>query len=226
MLKSQIESVLFVSSNAINLEKLKRFFKVETEELKAALENLKNEYSADSGRGVMLLIQEHSEEMKNEYQIVSNTENLEIVQKFLKLSDSVDLTKIALETLTIIAYRGPVKRTELEYVRGVNSRQILNQLLSRELVIEVEPDVFESSIKFLQIMGLNNLEDLSNYENLHNLNLMPEIENHGEKLENDIVETQGEEEIKNKKEEIVFEKNVETQSRIEPGMTASDENEE
>lgn len=184
MLKSQIESVLFVSSNAINLEKLKRFFKVETEELKAALEELKNEYSADSDRGVMLLTQEHSDEMKNEYQIVSNTENLEIVQKFLKLSDSVDLTKIALETLTIIAYRGPVKRTELEYVRGVNSRQILNQLLSRELVIEVEPDVFESSIKFLQIMGLNKLEDLSNYENLHNLNLMPDMEKHGEKLEN------------------------------------------
>ena len=184
MLKSQIESVLFVSSNAINLEKLKRFFKVEIEELKQALDELKKEYSVDSGRGVMFLVQEHSDEMKNEYQIVSNTENLEIVQKFLKLSDSVDLTKIALETLTIIAYRGPIKRTELEYVRGVNSRQILNQLLSRELIIEVEPDVFESSIKFLQIMGLNNLEDLSNYENLHNLNLMPEMEDHGEKLEN------------------------------------------
>jgi len=184
MLKSQIESVLFVSSNAINLEKLKRFFKVEIEELKQALDELKKEYSVDSGRGVMLLVQEHSDEMKNEYQIVSNTENLEIVQKFLKLSDSVDLTKIALETLTIIAYRGPIKRTELEYVRGVNSRQILNQLLSRELIIEVEPDVFESSIKFLQIMGLNNLEDLSNYENLHNLNLMPEMEDNGEKLEN------------------------------------------
>lgn len=172
MLKAQLESLLFLSPNPISFGKLKDFLKVEELELEETLQSLRADYA--EGRGVLLLVQEHQDKQKNEYQFVSVPEHADFVQKFFRLQDGVDLTKTAIETLTIVAYRGPVKRTEIEYVRGVNSRQILNQLLSRDLVVEVDEDVFETSGRFLQLLGLTKLEDLDNYESLHNLSLMEE----------------------------------------------------
>lgn len=174
MLKSQLETMLFLSSNPVSFLKLKEFFKVDNDELLSTLKELQADYAM--GHGVLLLAQEHQDILKNEYQFVSVPENLELAQRFFHLQEGVDLSKTAIETLTIVAYRGPVKRTEIEYVRGVNSRQILNQLLSRDLVVEVAEDVFEVSARFLQLMGLTNLSDLDNYENLHNLSLMEKPE--------------------------------------------------
>jgi len=173
MLKKKLETLLLLSANSIKLNKFKKFFKEKPEKLIEILLELKSDYEK-AEHGIMLLVNEHSDILENEYQFVSIPENKEMVKKFFSLQDGVELTKTAIETLTIIAYRGPVKRTELEYIRGVNSRQILNQLLSRDLVIEVEDDVFEVSVKFLKLLGLKTLKDLDNYENLHNLSLLEE----------------------------------------------------
>jgi len=171
MLKSQVETLLFVSGAPLSFERLLEFLEADEHELKNVLLELESEYSADSGKGFFLLRKDYDDEFLREYQFVTPEANQEIVKTFLKWNENLDLSKTAIEALTIIAYRGPLERTALDYIRGVNSRQIVNQLIAKGLVQEVKPDVFEVTIRFLRLLGLNAIQDLPNYQELNKFEL-------------------------------------------------------
>ena len=166
---SIVESVLFVASKPLVVVKIAKSLGVEKEKIEEALNSLENKYVAISGI--------HLVRIGDSVQLVSNPENTEFVEKFVKTEFKEDLTKAQLETLTVVAYRGPITRAEIENIRGVNCSVILRNLMIRGLVNEFEDSdhilpIYELSIEALRFLGLSGILELPDYESLHNNNLL------------------------------------------------------
>ncbi|MCF7865079.1 MAG: SMC-Scp complex subunit ScpB [Candidatus Pacebacteria bacterium] len=166
-LEHSIEALLFWKGEPISLKELIKSLttpdaKVTEDQIHEALmalsENLK-------GRGITLLANEDQE-----YMLGTSAEASVLIEKLTKEELARDLGKASLETLSIILYRGPIKRSEIDYVRGVNSTFILRNLLIRGL-IEKKPapddnrtSIYTASFKLLSYLGINKLGDLPNFE--------------------------------------------------------------
>ncbi|MGI5827033.1 MAG: SMC-Scp complex subunit ScpB [Patescibacteria group bacterium] len=164
-LESILESLLFISNQPLSLKELAKAADVSVGDVKDALTKIGAEYQ-ESGRGFILA---HN---NDKYQLTTAPENAEIVSRFLKDETSGELTPASLEALTIIAYRGPVTKTELEMIRGINCSLILRNLLIRGLIEETEDKilgetVYSVSLDFLKYLGVANLNELPDYEKLH-----------------------------------------------------------
>jgi segregation and condensation protein B len=163
-IKKQIESLLFAAAAPVSIKKLADILEIAGSEVQTACKELADELEK-SGRGVRII--------KNgqKYQLVTAPENAEITQKLLQDETSGELTPPSLETLTIIAYRGPVSKLEIERIRGVNCSLILRNLLIRGLV-EYKRDktkketYYTVSFQFLRFLGVSKVEDLPDYERL------------------------------------------------------------
>ena len=158
---SQIESILFVASKPLTVKQIAKAISAKEADIVDALETLKMKYNqADSGIKILF-----SDEV---VQMSTAPENSEWVDLFIKDEVSGELTKAQLETLTVIAYRGPVTRPELEQIRGVNCALIIRNLLVRGLIEEKEeinkilPSYFVS-VEALRHLGINSVENLSDY---------------------------------------------------------------
>jgi segregation and condensation protein B len=164
-LKSSLESLLFVAIKPLSLKELAALTSSKPKEAEAALLELREEYHAGQ-RGLCLV------ENGGQYQLASAPENAALVQEFLKDETSGELSQPSLEALTIIAYRGPVSKGELERIRGVNCSLILRNLLLRGLVEEKrekgkEDAYYSVTHDFVRFLGLDSLEDLPEYSRLH-----------------------------------------------------------
>jgi len=106
------------------------------------------------------------------YQMVSAPENAKVVQEFIKDETTGELTRPSLEALTIIAYRGPISKIDLDRIRGVNCALIIRNLLLRGL-IEAKTDskkketYYSVSFDFIRFLGINNIVDLPDYKKLN-----------------------------------------------------------
>lgn len=170
MLKSQIESLLFISVKPISIRRFVRLFNVEQSEIEKIIQTLQDEYSREN-RGMQIVEVEQAETKK--YQMVTNSEYSDLVKKFTKQEIGSELTKPSLETLTIIAYKGPITKPELEKIRGVNCSMILRNLLIRNLVEEQKDSEkglpsFNVTSDFLQWLGLTSVKDLPDYDTMRN----------------------------------------------------------
>ena len=107
----------------------------------------------------------------SKYQMVSSPENSKTVQNFIQDETSGELSRPSLETLTIIAYRGPISKIDLDRIRGVNCALILRNLLIRGL-IEAAADktkketYYTISLDFVRYLGISSVADLPDYEKL------------------------------------------------------------
>lgn len=159
--KSIIESILFAYGEPLSLEKLTKLTKVKKEDVEEALNALAKEYA---GRGLVIL------EKDGEYQMGSNPASARYVEDLVKNEFAEELSRAAVETIAIIAYKGPLTRAKIEYVRGVNSSFTLRNLLMRGLVERIENPkdarsyLYKVSFDFLRHLGLAKLEDLPQYE--------------------------------------------------------------
>lgn len=163
---SQIETILFVASKPLALKKIAKAMDTNETVVGDALKVLLEKYNAENS-GVSLL------QNNDEWQLVSNPDNREAAEKFLKAEVSGELTRPQLETLTVISYCGPITKPELEQVRGVNCALILRNLLLRGLIKENEDGTnllptYEVTMDYLRHLGLNSLTELPDYETLHN----------------------------------------------------------
>lgn len=163
-IQSKIESILFVSAKPLSLEKISSICLVPKNEAEQALAALEEKYeSADSGIKLM--------KDGRKYQLVSDSKNAKVVKDFLKDEQTGELTRPALETLTIIAYRGPIAKGELELIRGVNCSLIIRNLLIKGL-IEAEEDkkelitFYRVTFDFLRFLGINQQSEMPDYEKL------------------------------------------------------------
>lgn len=159
--KSVLETILFAYGEPISEEKLAKLTESKKEKVVSALEELARDYT---GRGLVLLKKD------GEWCLGTNPENAKFVEDLMKSEFGEELSRAAVETAAIIAYKGPITRADIEYVRGVNSSFTLRNLLVRGLVERIENPkdarsyLYRISFDFLKHLGLTKIEDLPQYE--------------------------------------------------------------
>ncbi|MBI3795176.1 MAG: SMC-Scp complex subunit ScpB [Nitrospinae bacterium] len=154
-----IEAVLFVSDSPVTLESLQTVLEgLKKDEVREMLAELSAKFE-DHGIEVV--------EIAEGYQLRTKSECGEWVKKFHKISRSTKLSQAALETLSMIAYRQPITRQEIEDIRGVDSSGVIKNLLDKNLVrslgrkkVPGKPVTFGTTKKFLEYFGLVKLSDL------------------------------------------------------------------
>lgn len=161
-IESILESLLFASDKAVSFSTMKDLFKgtnVTKTHLKRALDKLAVEY-AGSRRGVVL------EDVSGGYQLRTKVDNMSFLRRLLK-GRSFRLSGPALEVLSIVAYKQPVIKAEIDEIRGVESGHLLRALMEKGLVtfegkseLPGRPMLYSSTKKFLEIFGLRNLKEL------------------------------------------------------------------
>jgi segregation and condensation protein B len=160
-LKSALEALLFVSGNPLSMDKLKGIFDEATvDQIDMQLAVLRQDYD-DRNSGIMLA------EVAGGYQLATRPEHFNWIRKFKAVKVSTKLSKPALETLAIVAYKQPITRTEVEAVRGVNIGGIMRNLMERRLVkivgkkdVPGKPMMYGTTQDFLQYFGLKDLSSL------------------------------------------------------------------
>ncbi|MCR4280632.1 MAG: SMC-Scp complex subunit ScpB [Candidatus Komeilibacteria bacterium] len=174
----QLESLLLVASKPLGLKKLQSLLGAKSEELKEALFVLQDRYNRpDSGVRILL--------NNDAVQLATSPEASELVKDFLKDETTGELTRPSLETLTIIAYRQPVTKAELEQIRGVNCSLILRNLMIRGLVESWEDKKLLTTYygvthEFLRFLGINSAAELPDFEKLNNLDHLQKLFSTGE----------------------------------------------
>lgn len=164
-LKSLIESLLFVSGEPLKIKKIAATSGASAEEVREAVNLLSEELQAGK-RGIQLI------EKDDEVQLVTSAENSKLMDEFLKNEMEQGLSRASLETLAIVAYRGPITRIEIEEIRGVNCSYSLRYLLLRGLIERLENPMdsrswhYQISFDFLRKLNLAKKEDLPRYEEL------------------------------------------------------------
>jgi segregation and condensation protein B len=157
--KAALECVLFVSVDSLSLPDLAEAVELDEQDVIKLLEEMIREYEKTS-HGIHII------RVADGYRFVTKDEYSDEVEKILKPHIS-KLSRAALETLSIIAYRQPIIRVEVERIRGVNVDRILTRLMEKNLVYEVgrketpgRPILYGTTSEFLEYFGLENLDKL------------------------------------------------------------------
>ncbi|OGY49088.1 MAG: SMC-Scp complex subunit ScpB [Candidatus Buchananbacteria bacterium RIFCSPHIGHO2_02_FULL_45_11b] len=164
-LKSQIESLLFITNQPFKIKKLADLTKADKKDVEAAVAELIAEYN-QAGRGVQI------QKIGEEVQMATASDNAKLVKDYIKEETTGELSRAALETLTVVAYRGPVSRAEIEQIRGVNCAVILRNLLMRGLIESREDKkkmqmIYNITFDFLKFLGISGQKELPDYEKLN-----------------------------------------------------------
>lgn len=175
MLKAKIESILFVAARPLSVARLTEICGAKKDDISKALDEIAESY-ASAGSGIRLV--RHGDSV----QMATSQETSDLVREFLKDETTGELTKPSLETLTIVAYRGPMTKAEIEQVRGVNCSLILRNLMMRGLVEAMGEHgnpltQYRVTMDFLRFLGLSSVEELPEYDILRsNENVMRVLE--------------------------------------------------
>ena len=167
-LKNIVETLLFVADTPLSTDRIRSVVSADAKEIKDVLSQLSKEYEERKG-GFSLM------EIAGGYQIRTKPEYSEWIKKLVQ-PNPLRMSKAALETLTIIAYKQPIIRSEIEHIRGVDSGGILRMLLELKLIrvlgrkeIPGRPLIYSTTKRFLEIFGLKDLKDLPTPEEIKGL---------------------------------------------------------
>ncbi|GCA65714.1 segregation and condensation protein B [Mediterraneibacter butyricigenes] len=157
-----IEAILFTMGESVELEKIAAAIEHDEETTRKLIHNMADRYEAED-RGVRII------ELDNSFQMCTKPEAYEYLIRIAKQPKKYVLTDVLLETLSIIAYRQPVTKLEIEKIRGVKTDHAVNKLVEYELVQEVgrldapgRPILFGTTEEFLRHFGVTSLEELPN----------------------------------------------------------------
>ena len=155
-----VEAILFTMGESVELERIAKTLELDTERTKKIIEHLMQRYE-DDGVGVKIM------ELDGSYQMCTKGEMYEYLVKIAKQPKKQVLTDVLLETLSIIAYKQPVTKIEIEKIRGVKSDHAVNKLVEYNLACEVgrldapgRPLLFGTTEEFLRRFSVQKLEDL------------------------------------------------------------------
>jgi segregation and condensation protein B len=159
----KIEALLFWKAEPVSIKKLAGLLKVDVSMVKSGLDKLEKDLS---NRGLSLV--------RNGDEVMMGTakELSSLIEEVTKEEISRDLGKAGLETLSIILYQGPISRTDIDYIRGVNSQFILRNLLIRGLVERVDNPsdarsfLYQPTLTLLSHLGVIKIEDLPEYNQI------------------------------------------------------------
>jgi segregation and condensation protein B len=158
--KAILEAVLFTMGESVEIERLAAVIEEDKKTTRELLWELKEDYESKDG-GVTLM------ELEDSYQMCTKAEMYEYLVKIAKTPRKYVLTDTILETLSIIAYKQPVTRAEIEKIRGVSCDHAVNRLVEFGLIAEVgrmdapgRPLLFGTTEEFLRSFGVKSLEEL------------------------------------------------------------------
>ena len=163
-LDAQIEALLFLHSEPLSKTELAKILGKNSEEIENALFVLEERLEM---RGIILLSKEE------EVMLATSPEMSEIIERMRKEELSKELGKAGLETLSIVLYKAPITRSEIDYLRGVNSNFILRNLLIRGLIEKVSNPqdqrsyLYKPTFELLSFLGIKQVEDLPEYGKIH-----------------------------------------------------------
>lgn len=163
-IKNIIEAILFVSGEPIKVNKLADSFNIGENEMLGILSELYEEkYGAD--QGIQLQIND------GEVILTTNHEFYDSISIFFNYDKTKNLSNAALEVLSIVAYKQPVTKSEIDNIRGVKSDYIISKLINDEFVFISDkldapglPNLYSTTSKFLRKFNLNSLEELPQIE--------------------------------------------------------------
>lgn len=160
MYKSIIESILFTMGNSVEIEKIAAAIELDKNKTKELLDELAQEYENEN-RGMRII------ELEDAYQMCTNQNSYEYLIKIAKQPKKHVLTEVLLETLSIIAYKQPVTKAEIEKIRGVSCEHAVSKLVEYNLVAELgrldapgRPMLFGTTEDFLRSFGIHSIEEL------------------------------------------------------------------
>lgn len=159
-MEAAIEAILFTMGEAVEVERIAKALEQDTVTVEKILHNMMDRYQEED-RGIQMIELDHC------YQLCTKREYYETLIKIAKQPQKIALTDVLLETLSIIAYKQPVTRLEIEKIRGVKSDHAVNKLVEYNLVKELgrldapgRPLVFGTTEEFLRHFGVQSLDDL------------------------------------------------------------------
>lgn len=161
-IKFAVEALLFASERPLHIEEIKEALEgaADPGEIQEQLNALKSDYETQT-RGFRLM------ELAGGYQLVTDGRFAELLRRFYQSREKKRLSQASLETLSVIAYRQPVTRADIEFIRGVNVDGAVKTLLEKGLVrvagrkeVPGRPMLYGTTTEFLEHFGLNSVKDL------------------------------------------------------------------
>ena len=166
-IKSIIEAIMFAYSDPISIKELNNAINEElsSREIEIMLNSLIEEYK-ENNRGIQII------KLQDKYQMCTNKEYSSFVKNILEPKKKKTLSQATLEALTIIAYKQPITKVELEEIRGVKSDKVIQTLIENYLIYEAgrldkigKPIIYKTTNEFLRLLNIEKLEDLPPIEN-------------------------------------------------------------
>jgi len=163
-LETKIESILFWKGEPVSLKKLEDILKVSKEEIKEAVASLKNNLA---GRGIVIL------DKGDEVSLGTAPEFSKLIEDLQKEELNKDLSRASLEALSIVLYKNGASRSEIDYIRGVNSSFTLRALSIRGLVEKTNDPkdsrriIYKPSFDLLSFMGVKSIEELPDWQEIN-----------------------------------------------------------
>ena len=176
--KAYIEAILFSFGDSVPAKKIAEALEISENEVKALMKEMIIEYE-DDNHGIRLI------ELDGSYQFCTKPETYETLIKIKTIPKKFVLTDVVLETLSIIAYKQPITKIEIEKIRGVSCDHAVNKLIEYSLIEEVarldapgRPMLFGTTEEFLRNFGVPSIEDLPsiNQEQIEEFKLQAENE--------------------------------------------------
>ncbi len=158
--QAAIEAVLFSMGDAVSVKDLSKVLEIDVKDLEKILQDMMDRYESQD-RGIRLVKLEES------YQLCTKNEYFDILSQLVNMPKKHNLTDSLMETLSIIAYKQPVTRQEIEAIRGVSCVHAINKLVDYKLVTEVgrldavgRPILFGTTEDFLRSFGVTSMDEL------------------------------------------------------------------
>ena len=158
--KAAIEAILFTMGNSVELDKIAMAVGLDKENVRDIIQEMIQEYNSDD-RGIKII------ELDNAFQLCTKKEYYENLIKVAKAPKKQVLSEALLETLSIIAYKQPVTRLEIEKIRGVSSEKAINRLMEFDLCKELgrldeagRPMLLGTTEEFLRVFGVQSIDEL------------------------------------------------------------------
>lgn len=158
--EAAIEAILFTMGDSVELDKIAKAIEHDPNTTRKIIHNMMERYRVEE-RGIQII------ELEDSFQLSTKSEMYEYLIRVAKQPRKIVLTDVALETLSIIAYKQPITKSELEKIRGVKCDHAVNKLVEYNLVKELgrldapgKPILFGTTEEFLRNFGVQSLEDL------------------------------------------------------------------
>lgn len=159
-LEAVIESILFAMGESVELSKIAKVIEHDEETTRKIIRNMMDKYKEED-RGICII------ELENSFQMCTKKEMYEYLIRIAKQPKKYVLTDVVLETLSIIAYKQPITKIEIEKIRGVKSDHAVNKLVEYNLVAEVgrldspgRPILFGTTEEFLRRFSVQSVDEL------------------------------------------------------------------